>query len=113
MSTKPTGLPLGLIKKGAAAPTIPSSQAPAPEPQPVVIEDEPDEPLKSHFPRAQRYYKALTLKLDEERYMALKMKGLRSGRTSQEILVEAVDLWFEKNGIELPEPSPQRRDESL
>jgi hypothetical protein len=99
MSTKLTGLPLGLIKKGAAAPTTPASQAPAPEPQPVV--EVPDAgQAASRAPRGQQYFKALTLKLDEKRYMALKMKGLRSGRTSQEILVEALDLWFEKGSLQ-------------
>ena len=94
MSTKPTGLPLGLIKKGDAAPTTPVSPAPAPVATPPADTGQP----ASGAPRGQRYFKALTLKLDEERYMALKMKGLRTGATSQDILVEALDLWFEKNG---------------
>lgn len=50
------------------------------------------------LPAGQQYHKALTLKLDEHRYKALKMAGLMRGATSQDILVEALDLWLEKTG---------------
>ena len=38
------------------------------------------------------YLKAMTLKLDGERYRQLKQLGLDRGKTSQELLVEAVDM---------------------
>lgn len=40
------------------------------------------------------YAKALTLKLDQERYQALKMAGIRTGKSSQQILTEALDGWL-------------------
>lgn len=40
------------------------------------------------------YAKALTLKLDQGRYESLKMAGIRTGKSSQQILVEALDGWL-------------------
>lgn len=40
------------------------------------------------------YYKALTVKLDRNRYEALKSIGLKLDKKSQEIFVEALDLWM-------------------
>lgn len=40
------------------------------------------------------YAKALTLKLDLERYQSLKMAGIRTGKSSQQILTEALDGWL-------------------
>lgn len=121
MTPKPTGLGAGLVKrKGDAAP----SAAPTPEPTtaPQSVEatpahtqtpTEPEKPpvtpqspviaamsaptadqLLQRTPKGQQYHKALTLKLDAERYKALKLIGLEQGTTSQEILVEALDLWL-------------------
>ena len=42
------------------------------------------------------YYKALTVKLDRPRYEALKNAGIKIDKKSQEILVEALDLWLQK-----------------
>ncbi len=42
------------------------------------------------------YYKALTVKLDRPRYEALKNAGVKLDKKSQEILVEALDLWLRK-----------------
>lgn len=48
------------------------------------------------------YYKSLTLKLDRKRYEALKHAGIKDNKKSQQILVEALDLWLsarpDKNG---------------
>lgn len=41
------------------------------------------------------YYKSLTVKLDHQRYEALKYAGIRLNRKSQDIFVEALDLWLE------------------
>lgn len=49
--------------------------------------------VKAERPRA-TYAKALTLKLDQERYQSLKMAGIRTGKSSQQILTEALDAWL-------------------
>ena len=43
---------------------------------------------------ARDYYKALTVKLDKKRYENLKSIGLKLDKRSQEIFVEALDLWL-------------------
>jgi hypothetical protein len=45
------------------------------------------------------YYKALTVKLDRDRYEALKKAGVKLDKKSQEIFVEAFDLWFKQIGM--------------
>lgn len=40
------------------------------------------------------YYKALTVKLDRERYETLKTVGVKLDKKSQEIFVEALDLYL-------------------
>lgn len=45
---------------------------------------------------AMDYYKALTVKLDRERYESLKNLGLKLDKKSQEIFVEALDLWIKQ-----------------
>ena len=42
------------------------------------------------------YYKALTVKLDRERYESLKTMGLKLDKKSQEIFVEALDMWLKQ-----------------
>ena len=42
------------------------------------------------------YYKALTVKLDRERYESLKNLGVKLDKKSQEIFVEALDLWLKQ-----------------
>lgn len=54
-----------------------------------------DEGAKVKAERARASYaKALTLKLDQERYQALKMAGIKAGKSSQQILVEALDAYL-------------------
>ncbi len=43
------------------------------------------------------YYKAMTLKLDRDRYIRLKNLGLAKNKTSQMLLIEALDLWLAEN----------------
>lgn len=50
-------------------------------------------------PKSSEYYKALTVKLDKTRYEALKNIGLKLDKKSQEIFVEALDLWIDKQEI--------------
>lgn len=49
-------------------------------------------------PKAQSsdYYKALTVKLDRDRYETLKNAGIKQDKKSQEIFVEALDLWLKQ-----------------
>ena len=44
------------------------------------------------------YYKALTVKLDRNRYETLKNAGLKLDKKSQEIFVEALDAYLAKIG---------------
>lgn len=45
---------------------------------------------------APKYYKALTIKLDKDRYEALKTAGLRLDKKSQEIFVMALDQYLDR-----------------
>lgn len=40
------------------------------------------------------YYKALTVKLDKQRYQALKSAGVQLDKSSQDIFVEALDEYL-------------------
>lgn len=42
------------------------------------------------------YYKSLTVKLNRDRYEALKNIGVKLDKKSQEIFVEALDLWLKQ-----------------
>lgn len=76
---KPAALSAGLIAvKGQAVSA--AQDAPPPMPAP-----------------AMGYLKAMTLKLDGERYRQLKQLGLDRGKTSQELLVEAVDMLLSRS----------------
>lgn len=70
-----------VAKKGQAAPAV-THQVKQQEQIPVAKAVGPD------------YYKALTVKLDRERYLALKTLGVKLDKKSQEIFVEALDLWM-------------------
>lgn len=88
MSTqnKPTALSAGLIAvKGQAVSAAQSAPPPVahPPPMPPTL--------------AMGYLKAMTLKLDGERYRQLKQLGLDRGKTSQELLVEAVDMLLSRS----------------
>lgn len=81
---KTATLTSGLVaKKGQAAP--------------AVTHDEPRAIEKTMPATAQDYYKALTVKLDRERYESLKSRGVKYDKKSQEIFVEALDLWLKQN----------------
>lgn len=78
---KTASLTSGLVaKKGQAIPTVPhQAEVPA---RAVAKSTSAD------------YYKALTVKLDRERYEALKTLGVKLDKKSQEIFVEALDLYL-------------------
>ena len=48
---------------------------------------------------AKDYYKSLTVKLDRDRYESLKSVGVKLDKKSQEIFVEALDLWLKKQAL--------------
>ncbi len=78
---KPASLTSGLVAvKGHAAPAVTHVHAPRP----------------TEKPAGPNYYKALTVKLDRDRYEALKNLGVKLDKKSQEIFIEALDLWIEK-----------------
>lgn len=73
-----------VAKKGQAVPAVTAPVAPV-----VRIESKAQS-------SASDYYKALTVKLDRERYETLKNAGLKLDKKSQEIFVEALDLWLKQ-----------------
>lgn len=85
---KTTSLSSSLLvrRKPAAEPSTPSAPSSA---------GSKGAEVKTERQRA-TYAKALTLKLDQERYEALKMAGIRTGKSSQQILTEALDGWLKK-----------------
>jgi len=81
---KTASLTAGLVaKKGDAAPTRVADPVPTEVARPAL----PDK-------KTSDYYKALTVKLDRERYESLKSAGVKLDKKSQEIFVEALDLWL-------------------
>lgn len=42
------------------------------------------------------YYKAMTVKLDRDRYETLKNLGVKLDKKGQEIFIEAFDLWVKQ-----------------
>jgi len=84
---KPASLTSGLVaKKGQAFPAV----AQEPTPHAVAAPKVP----------AVDYYKALTVKLDRERYESLKNLGVKLDKKSQEIFVEALDLWMKQMPVQ-------------
>ncbi len=82
---KTASLTSGLVaKKGSATPAL--AKMPEPEVQPTTRATSTD------------YYKSLTVKLDRERYEALKTVGVKVDKKSQEIFVEALDLYLSRLG---------------
>lgn len=80
--TKTASLTSGLVaKKGQASPAVTLAEATTSQSGKVVALD---------------YYKALTVKLDRERYESLKNLGVKLDKKSQEIFVEALDLWIKQ-----------------
>jgi len=80
--TKTASLTSGLVvKKGQASPAVTLAEATTIHSGKVIAMD---------------YYKALTVKLDRERYESLKNLGVKLDKKSQEIFVEALDLWIKQ-----------------
>ena len=84
--SKTASLTSGLVaKKGQA---VPAAASPALPVAPVLP--------KAQQGMATDYYKALTVKLDRDRYETLKNAGVKLDKKSQEIFVEALDLWLKQ-----------------
>lgn len=86
---KTASLTAGLVaKKGEAMPAValkaPMAKEPTEESPPAIGRD---------------YYKALTVKLDRERYETLKNAGIKLDKKSQEIFVAALDLWLKQSAV--------------
>lgn len=82
---KVASLTAGLVaKKGEASPATVTA---APQTKPIEVK-------VSATSNGRDYYKALTVKLDRDRYESLKSMGLKLDKKSQEIFVEALDLWM-------------------
>ena len=80
--TKTASLTSGLVaKKGYASPAVTFQEPTGPVAAKTATPD---------------YYKALTVKLDRERYESLKNLGVKLDKKSQEIFVEALDLWIKQ-----------------
>ncbi len=80
--SKTASLTAGLVaKKGQAMPAAASVVVEAPAVVPSTVAS---------------YYKALTVKLDRNRYETLKNAGLKLDKKSQEIFVEALDAYLSK-----------------
>jgi hypothetical protein len=77
-----------MTKKGQASPAV----------VPEGTSQETVKPTSS----AMDYYKALTVKLDRDRYEALKRFGIKKDKKSQEIFVEALDLYLQQSA---PQPA--------
>lgn len=83
---KTASLTAGLVaKKGEAMPAVVAHARPAAD---------PDVKKNAVAASATDYYKSLTVKLDRQRYEALKSAGVKLDKKSQEIFVEALDLWL-------------------
>lgn len=89
--SKAASLTSGLVaKKGQAMPAMPVvSTVPSSSLLPSVAPKAPQNVTTD-------YYKALTVKLDRERYETLKNAGVKLDKKSQEIFVEALDLWLKQ-----------------
>lgn len=94
MTSKPLDSLSGLISvKGSAAATVP-----------VLAKSEPIRgavtplakvlPEKSQPKGGQSYWKAMTVKLDRDQYVNLKIHGAKLNKTSQDCISEAIDLWL-------------------
>lgn len=91
--SKTASLTAGLVaKKGTAMPAL-SKDKPVPSNVVLGTGSSPSEEATSK--KAFDYYKSLTVKLDRERYERLKSVGVQLDKKSQEIFVEALDLWLD------------------
>jgi hypothetical protein len=79
-----------IVRKGEAVPATPSG---------VSISGAASSANDSGIiARVRRGTIAITVRLDPDRYTRLKGAGVRRGLTNQEIMVAALDRWFQQEG---------------
>jgi hypothetical protein len=79
MAKSTSSLASVFAKKGDAAPAVPAEQEATPKVS------------------GTGYYKALTVKLDKERYLRLKQAGLSVDKSNQDIFVAALDAYLSQH----------------
>lgn len=90
-TNKPNSLSGLVARKGEALPvTLPSDA------QPVAVAPVVATPAAA-TPGGQSYWKAMTLKFDQDRFVKLRTHCAQKNQTAQTIMMEAFDLWLEKN----------------
>jgi hypothetical protein len=62
-------------------------------------ENKQNSPTESMTSAQSAYYKALTLKVDKDRFMKLKSLGVQKDLRSQALMTEALDLLFAKHQL--------------
>ena len=67
---------------------------------PAVVPEGASQEVIKQASSALDYYHALTVKLDRDRYEALKNLGLKEDKKSQEIFVEALDLYLQQSTLQ-------------
>ena len=72
-----------VVKKGQATPAAHE-----------ITEEKKDPVAASGAASATEYYKSLTVKLDKQRFDALKRAGIDQDKKSQQIFTEALDAWL-------------------
>ena len=100
MSEKPSNSLSGLISiKGSAiaatplkAETVRVELAPAPLLKPLLEKSQPK--------GGQSYWKAMTVKLNRDQYVDLKIHGVKLNKSSQDCISEAIDMWLEAQSAE-------------
>ncbi len=94
--SKPASLSAGLIaKKGEAAPITASSQ-PA---SPVAVMSRPTVAPVQATPKGTTDTIAVTVRLDPDRYQALKIYGAKNRISNQDVLVAALDLYLSTRAL--------------
>ena len=98
MSDKPSSSLSGLISiKGSAAAAIPV-KAELAKVEPVPLQK--TLPEKSQPKGGQSYWKAMTVKLNREQYVDLKIHGVKLNKSSQDCISEAIDMWLAAQSAE-------------
>lgn len=94
--SKPASLSAGLIaKKGEAAPVATASQ-PA---SPTAVISRPAVTPAPVTPKGTADTIAVTVRLDPDRYQALKIHGAKTRTSNQDMLVAALDLYLNSREI--------------
>ena len=103
MANTKTATLSGLLvsKKGTEAPRPehPGLEAAQTPTSTLQGENKQNSPTESMISAQSAYYKALTLKVDKDRFMKLKSLGVQKDLRSQALMTEALDLLFAKHQL--------------